>query len=149
MSGTIGHLCSCVTHSARPNASWQKSVIDPTDRYSCTALSPTSISSMNNRALSYVPGNGPLNPEKSTSTDLIIAPPQVADSAFLKRFQPTELAMASGWMQVRGVRRRSTINQGFVVSDHADWDGLIRTVKDSGASQVYATHGETRVFTRY
>ena len=67
----------------------------------------------------------------------------------MKRFQPTELAMASGWMQVRGVRRRSTINQGFVVSDHADWDGLVRTVKESGASQVYATHGETRVFTRY
>ena len=87
--------------------------------------------------------------QKSISTDLIIAPPQVADSAFLKRFRPTELAMASGWMQVRGVRRRSTINQGFVVSDHADWDGLIRTIKDSGASQVYATHGETRVFTRY
>ncbi|MBU25248.1 MAG: DNA ligase-associated DEXH box helicase [Gammaproteobacteria bacterium] len=87
--------------------------------------------------------------EKKISTDLIIAPPQVAGSAFLRRFQPTELAMASGWMQVRGVRRRSTINQGFVVSDHADWDGLIRTVKETGASQVYATHGETRVLTRY
>jgi len=87
--------------------------------------------------------------EKGVSTDLIIAPPQVAGSSFLKRFHPTELAMASGWMQVRGVRRRSAIHQGFVVSDHADWNSLIKTVKQSEAIEVFATHGETRVLTRY
>jgi len=87
--------------------------------------------------------------EKGVSTDLIIAPPQVAGSTFLKRFHPTELAMASGWMQVRGVRRRAAIQQGFVVSDHADWNSLITTVKESQATKVYATHGETRVLTRY
>ncbi|MEC8694514.1 MAG: ligase-associated DNA damage response exonuclease [Pseudomonadota bacterium] len=87
--------------------------------------------------------------DKGVSTDLIIAPPQVAGSSFLKRFHPTELAMASGWMQVRGVRRRSAINHGFVVSDHADWQSLIQTIQQSKARQIYATHGETRVLTRY
>ena len=87
--------------------------------------------------------------DKGVSTDLIIAPPQVAGSSFLKRFHPTELAMASGWMQVRGVRRRSAINHGFVVSDHADWQSLIQTIQQSEARQIYATHGETRVLTRY
>ena len=86
---------------------------------------------------------------KGFSSDLVIAPPQVAGSSFLKRFHPIELAMASGWMQVRGVRRRASIHQGFVVSDHADWNGLIKTVQDSQATQVYATHGETRVLIRY
>ena len=86
--------------------------------------------------------------DKGVSTDLIIAPPQVAGSSFLKRFHPTELAMASGWMQVRGVRRRSAINHGFVISDHADWQSLIQTVQQSEARQIYATHGETRVLTR-
>ena len=86
---------------------------------------------------------------RGVSSDLVIAPPQVAGSSFLKRFHPTELAMASGWMQVRGVRRRASIHQGFVVSDHADWNGLIQTVQESQATQVYATHGETRVLTRY
>lgn len=86
---------------------------------------------------------------KGISSDLIIAPPQVVGSSFLKQFHPTELAMASGWMQVRGVRRRTSIPQGFVVSDHADWNGLIQTVQDSQATRVYATHGETRVLTRY
>ncbi len=87
--------------------------------------------------------------DKGVSTDLIIAPPQVAESSFLKRFHPTELAMASGWMQVRGVRRRSAINHGFVISDHADWQSLIQTVQQSEARQIYATHGETRVLTRF
>ena len=87
--------------------------------------------------------------DKGVSTDLIIAPPQVAGSSFLKRLHPTELAMASGWMQVRGVRRRSAINHGFVVSDHADWQSLIQTIQQSEARQIYATHGETRVLTRY
>ena len=87
--------------------------------------------------------------DKGVSTDLIIAPPQVAGSSFLKRFHPTELAIASGWMQVRGVRRRSAISHGFVVSDHADWQSLIQTIQQSEARQIYATHGETRVLTRY
>ena len=89
--------------------------------------------------------DGPSGP----SRELILAPPQVAGSRFLKRFGATELAMASGWMQVRGIRRRAAINQGFVVSDHADWDGLLRTISQSKAHTVYATHGETRVLTRY
>ncbi len=88
------------------------------------------------------------NSDKS-SIDLVIAPPQVAGSAFLKRFNPIELAMASGWMQVRGVRRRAAINQGFVISDHTDWIGLLNTVRESKAHTVLATHGETRALTRY
>ena len=86
---------------------------------------------------------------KGVCQDLVIAPPQVTGSAFLKRFGPTELAMASGWMQVRGVRRRAAINQGFVISDHADWNELLDTVRQSKAHTVYATHGETRVLTRF
>ena len=57
--------------------------------------------------------------------------------------------MASGWMQVRGVRRRAAINQGFVISDHTDWIGLLNTVRESKAHTVLATHGETRALTRY
>ena len=87
--------------------------------------------------------------EKVFRLTLSLRPPQVDGSSFLKRFHPTELAMASGWMQVRGVRRRSAINHGFVISDHADWQSLIQTVQQSEARQIYATHGETRVLTRF
>jgi putative mRNA 3-end processing factor len=46
-------------------------------------------------------------------------------------------------MQVRGTRRRKGYDEGFVLSDHADWPGLLRTVEDSGAQRVLATHGHT------
>lgn len=81
--------------------------------------------------------------------DLVIAPPQVVNSAFLNRFKSVEVAMASGWMQVRGIRRRAAVNQGFVISDHADWNGLLRTVAESKAHTIFSTHGETSTITRY
>jgi putative mRNA 3-end processing factor len=52
-------------------------------------------------------------------------------------------------MAVRGARRRRGTGRGFVLSDHADWPGLLRTVRDSGASQVYVTHGQSSVLARY
>jgi putative mRNA 3-end processing factor len=55
----------------------------------------------------------------------------------------------SGWMAVRGARRRRGYERGFVLSDHADWPGLIRSVKESGARQVYVTHGNSHGLARY
>ena len=101
------------------------------------------------QGVSLCPWQSTSESNKGFSTDLIIAPPQVAGSSFLKRFHPTELAMASGWMQVRGVRRRSAINHGFVVSDHADWQSLIQTIQQSEARQNYATQGATRQLNPY
>lgn len=86
---------------------------------------------------------------RGVSHDLVILPPQAVEANRMKQFAPTENAMASGWMQIRGVRRRTRIHQGFVISDHADWPGLIETIVQSGAQEIYATHGETRVLTRY
>jgi putative mRNA 3-end processing factor len=52
-------------------------------------------------------------------------------------------------MAVRGVRRRRGSGRGFVLSDHADWDGLLRTVRESGARKVLVTHGQGEVLARY
>jgi putative mRNA 3-end processing factor len=60
-----------------------------------------------------------------------------------------QTAFVSGWMAVRGARRRRGTGRGFVLSDHADWQGLLRTVRDSGARQVYVTHGQSTVLARY
>ena len=62
---------------------------------------------------------------------------------------PYVTASASGWMTFRGARRRRAIDRGFVLSDHADWDGLLHTVKETGAEKVIATHGYTEIFSRY
>jgi putative mRNA 3-end processing factor len=67
----------------------------------------------------------------------------------LKRLQPLSFGSASGWMQIRGVRRGRDFDRGFVLSDHSDWKGLLQCIKDSGARRVGVTHGQTEVFSRY
>lgn len=80
---------------------------------------------------------------------VVIAPPAVAGSRWLKRFGPSESAMVSGWMQIRGMRRRRAVARGFVLSDHVDWPDLLRTVRETGARRVLATHGRADVLVRY
>jgi putative mRNA 3-end processing factor len=80
---------------------------------------------------------------------LVVAPPAAAGSPWLRKFGDVSLAMASGWMQIRGARRRRAIDRGFVLSDHADWPGLLHAVEQTGAERIGVTHGYTSVFSRY
>jgi len=72
---------------------------------------------------------------------LIIAPVSTDGSPWLRKFGEISRAFASGWMQVRGARRRRALDRGFVLSDHADWDGLLATIRATGAERILATHG--------
>lgn len=67
----------------------------------------------------------------------------------MRRFGPVSTGFASGWMQMRGVRRRRAADRGFVISDHADWDGLNRAIAATGAEKIYVTHGYTDIFARW
>lgn len=80
---------------------------------------------------------------------LVIAVPSAAGSPWLRRFGEISTAMASGWMAIRGNRRRRALDRGFVLSDHADWDGLLRTVRECGAERVWVTHGFAPILARY
>jgi putative mRNA 3-end processing factor len=80
---------------------------------------------------------------------LVIAPPSVQGSAWLKRFGEYSDAFASGWMQLRGARRRRAVDRGFVLSDHADWPGLQRAIHATGAARVIVTHGYEAVMVRW
>ena len=80
--------------------------------------------------------------------ELIIAPPSAARSAWARRFRNAQQGFASGWMRIRGNRRRRNYDRGFVVSDHADWPALLRTVYETGARRVIATHGDTDALVR-
>jgi putative mRNA 3-end processing factor len=77
------------------------------------------------------------------SGELILAPPSAAGSPWLRRFRKAQHGFASGWMRIRGNRRRRNVDRGFVLSDHADWPDLLRTIRETGASRVIATHGNT------
>jgi len=86
---------------------------------------------------------------ESLAGHLVIAPPSAHRSVWMKRFKLPQTGFVSGWMAVRGARRRRGYERGFVMSDHADWPGLIQSVKQSGARQVYVTHGNSDGLARY
>jgi putative mRNA 3-end processing factor len=79
---------------------------------------------------------------------LVIAPPSVLGGSWLRLFGASSVAMASGWMTLRGVRRRRGFATGFVVSDHADFPGLISAIAATGARRVLVTHGFTEPLAR-
>lgn len=86
---------------------------------------------------------------KDFSQDLILAPPSAMGTAWMKRFPGCRTAFASGWMEVRGTRRRKALDRGFVLSDHADWNALLRTIEESKAKVVLTTHGNSATLARY
>lgn len=79
---------------------------------------------------------------------LIVAPPSADDTPWLRRFGPRSTGFASGWMCIRGTRRRRNLDRGFVLSDHADFPGLIETIRLTGARRIGVTHGYTAAFSR-
>lgn len=84
---------------------------------------------------------GSVQNKKDFIGSLIIATPSSAGSTWLKRFGNHSTAFASGWMIVRGARRRKAVDRGFVLSDHADWTELQTAIKETYAETVYVTHG--------
>ena len=86
--------------------------------------------------------------DRDFAGELLLAPPSAAGSAWIRRFRRAQQGFASGWMQIRGNRRRRNYDRGFVVSDHADWPALLRTVRETGARRVIATHGATDALVR-
>lgn len=81
--------------------------------------------------------------------NLVVAPGSAADSPWIKKMQPVSVGVCSGWMQVRGNVRRKNIDAGFALSDHSDWNGLLQSVKATGASKVFVTHGFQSAFSRF
>lgn len=82
-------------------------------------------------------------------TAIVIAPPSAAGSAWMKRFGDYSDAFASGWMQLRGARRRRGVDRGFILSDHADWPGLMTAIRATEAPRVIVTHGSIPVMVRW
>ncbi len=93
----------------------------------------------------------PATTEKKTDYRgaLVIAPPSAAGTPWTRRFGEHSSGFCSGWMRVRGDRRRRGYDRGFVISDHADWPGLLNTCLGTRARQVFLTHGYSDALARY
>ena len=86
---------------------------------------------------------------RSYAGELILAPPSTGGTPWVRRFGARETGFASGWMRVRGARRRRGFDRGFALSDHADWPALLRTIEETGARRVLVTHGYADELSRY
>jgi len=86
---------------------------------------------------------------KKINNEIVIVPPALLDSNMIRKIPNRATGLCSGWMQVRGSRRWRSADAGFAISDHADWTGLLDTVKTTGAEKVHVTHGQTAVFSKY
>ena len=80
---------------------------------------------------------------------MVIAPPSAGGSPWIKRFGDYSDGFASGWMLLRGARRRRGVDRGFVLSDHADWPGLMQAIRATEAERVIVTHGSIPVMVRW
>ena len=88
-------------------------------------------------------------PKETFKGSVVIAPSGAEESPWIRRFQPFEVGVCSGWMQVRGNVRRRNADAGFALSDHADWKGLLSAIKATGAEKVFVTHGFQAALSRY
>jgi len=91
----------------------------------------------------------PGTPRALLARALVVAPPAVHGGAWARRLGEFGDAFASGWMQLRGARRRQGVDRGFVLSDHADWPGLMAAIRATGAERVIVTHGYEEVMVRW
>lgn len=80
---------------------------------------------------------------------LILAPPSANTPLWTKKFKDMTSAFVSGWMRIRGHRRRRAVDRGFALSDHADWKGLTDIILGTGAETVWVTHGYSSELARW
>jgi putative mRNA 3-end processing factor len=72
---------------------------------------------------------------------IVLAPPSAANEPWARRLPDPVVAMASGWMRVRQRARQRGVELPLVISDHADWDELLGTIRDTSPAEIWVTHG--------
>ena len=88
-------------------------------------------------------------PKYELGKALILIPPAASGSGREPNLREAKFAMASGWMTTRSARKQSSFDEGFVLSDHADWKGILSAVESTGATQILTTHGEDGSLLRF
>lgn len=79
---------------------------------------------------------------------MIVAPPQFGRIDAERKFGPVSTAFASGWMSKGGLHSKIH-DRGFGLSDHADWQGLLTAIKETGAENIFVMHGFVNTLVNY
>ncbi len=91
----------------------------------------------------------PETPADRLKNTVVVAPQSVLGTPWLRKLQPYRIAVCSGWMALRGPRRRLSVDKGFALSDHCDFEQLNTAIKATGAQHIYVTHGYQAVYSRW
>ena len=83
------------------------------------------------------------------ASKIVLAPPAAIADRWSRRLPDPVAAMASGWMRVKQRAKASGVELPLVISDHADWDELTQTLHDSGAPEIWVTHGNEEALVHY
>ena len=73
---------------------------------------------------------------------IVLCPPSSIQDVWSRKFPDPVTCFASGWMRVRARARQKGVELPLVISDHSDWPDLCRTIRDTGAGEVWVTHGQ-------
>ena len=99
---------------------------------------------------------GPLSPatiESGTKDQfagaIVVGPPSAFQDRWARRFPDPVACFASGWMRIRQRAKQRGVELPLILSDHSDWDELTATISDTGASEVWVTHGREEALVRW
>ncbi|MHA6686901.1 ligase-associated DNA damage response exonuclease [Mesorhizobium sp. A556] len=80
---------------------------------------------------------------------IVIGPPSAFADRWARRFPDPVSCFASGWMRIRQRARQRGVELPLIISDHADWDELLLTIRETGAGEVWVTHGREEALVRW
>lgn len=89
------------------------------------------------------------SPGDDLARALVVAPPAARGTTWARRFGGASTALVSGWMRIRGTRRRRSLDRGFVLSGHADWPALLSVIDETRAEAVWVTDGHRAPLVRW
>ncbi|MEQ1951826.1 ligase-associated DNA damage response exonuclease [Mesorhizobium sp. CN2-181] len=80
---------------------------------------------------------------------IVIGPPSAFADRWARRFPEPISCFASGWMRIRQRAKQRGVELPLIISDHSDWDELTATILETGASEVWVTHGREEALVRW
>ncbi len=80
---------------------------------------------------------------------IVVCPPAALNDRWSRRLPEPITAMASGWMRVRQRARQRNVELPLIISDHADWGELTRTIEEVNPSETWVTHGREEALLRW
>ncbi len=80
---------------------------------------------------------------------IVVGPSSAFADRWARRFPDPISCFASGWMRIRQRAKQGGVELPLIISDHSDWDELIGTIVETGASEVWVTHGREEALVRW